>query len=460
MLSRPLPGPGIPFLLNEMNESSMSKSCLVIVSAILLALAGVQAPIARAAAFAPVDMVNLLVLQKQFAIADGLARQIAGENRRLAWLPDYVQLCKKLSAGDFRAAEGRARRLAVHYPDEPDIRHALINALWGQKKYRAALFQIERNKPLVKDRSMLAAYEAFIDEYNSINKPYGLSISVGAVPSSNVNNGTSTGTVEIGGLLFELSDDAKAHEGVNVTASVSAYYLHHLGENVDFLGKGAVHLSKSLETRDGDELTFIASPEVQVQFDSARFGVGPLVEYQLSGYDAYALRYGIGGFYRRNFRHDISLVVQAKLLRQDYFEDDFRDGHKYAFQGVVGLPLSASADGTFKLSYEREKTRRDYLDSDAYSVGFGLSNNWSGMAGLTTDLRVEYRWQNFRGDYPLTGYPRQDERLTASISISHEKLQFWGVSPSIGYEFIDNKSNVAIKSYTAHNFIIGVNRTF
>ncbi|WP_411037432.1 surface lipoprotein assembly modifier [Shinella sp. BYT-45] len=438
----------------------MSKSSLVTILAILFALSGAPVSVARAMSLAPVDMVNLLVLRKDFAMADGLARRIAGENRRLAWLPDYVRVCEMLSAGRFRAAEDRARRLAARYPAEPDIRHALINALWGQKKYRAALFQIERNKPLVKDRSMRAAYEALVDEYNAVNKPYGLSISVGAVPSSNVNNGASTDTVDVGGLSFELSDDAKAREGVNVTATASVYYLHQLGENVDILGKGAVHLAKSLQSRDRDELTFIASPEVQIQFDSARFGAGPLVEYQLSGYDAYALRYGIGGFYRRNFDHDISLAMQAKLLRQDYFEDDFRDGHKYAFQGVVGFPLSASADGTFKFSYEKEKTKRDYLDSDAYSLGFGLSNTWSRMAGLTTNLSVQYRWQNFRGDYPLTGQPRQDGRLTASISISHEKLEFWGISPSIGYEFIDNKSNVAIKSYTAHNFIVGVNRTF
>lgn len=438
----------------------MSKSCLAAVSAMLLALAGAPASLAQAASFAPVDMVNLLVLRKDFAVADGLARRIAGENRRLAWLPDYVRLCGMLSAGDFRTAEAQARRLTARYPGEPNIRHALINALWGQKKYRAALFQIERNKPLVKDRAMLAAYEAFVDEYNAVNKPYGFSVSVGAVPSSNANSGASTDTVEIGGLSFELSDEAKAREGVNVMASASAYYLHHLGENVDLLGKGSVHLAKSLESRDRDELTFIASPEIQVQFDSARFGVGPLVEYQLSGYDAYALRYGIGGFYRRNFDHDISVAMQAKLLRQDYFEEDFRDGYKYAVQGSVGFALSASANGAFKLGYEKERTRRDYLDSDAYSLGFEVSNTWSQMADLTTNLSVQYRWQNFRGDYPLTGQPRKDERLTASISISHDKLQFWGISPSIGYEFIDNRSNLAIKSYTAHNFIVGVNRTF
>ncbi len=307
---------------------------------------------------------------------------------------------------------------------------------------------------------MKATYEALVREYDTINKPYGVNVSVGAAPSTNINSGTSSRTVDIGGLPFVLDDNAREKKGINLSATATAFYSWRLGEATDLVAKGSVNVTKNIEDSEQDSLSFVLSPEVQTSFDRARFGIGPVLEYQLSGYDPYAFRYGIAAFAQVDLDATKRSTTQAKLLKQDYISEDFRDGYTFGLRNETEFKLSADTTATLISGFEREMTRRDFLDSNAFTVGAELSRHWDALGGIATTLGFEYRHQSFLGDYPLIAAPREDNRIKASVFISYDQFAFLGNKPSIGYEYVVNRSNVDMKEYVAHNFLIGVRKSF
>ncbi len=198
----------------------------------------------------PVSLIDRAIVHSDFGVAREIAAVVGTQTKQLRWLPDYVRAYNELAKGNASDAERLARKLVASDPSDARPRHLLILSLWAQQKYRPALYQIEVNRAYVSDPAMKTTYATIVREYDAINKPYGVSVSVGAAPSTNINEGTSSRTVEIGGLPFVIDDDSRQKKGINLSASATAYYSFRLGETTDLVAKGSVFSNKNLEDSD------------------------------------------------------------------------------------------------------------------------------------------------------------------------------------------------------------------
>lgn len=416
---------------------------------------------AKATQFAtPTDALNALVAQGRIAVAEETATAIAKEDARYAWLPGYIKGYGLLSAGDATGAERQARNLLRDQPHNVDIRHLLVTSLFHQKKYKAAIYHAKKNQAAIRDPRVARQYQGILDTYYAVNQPQGVNLALGAAPSSNVNRGASTRQVEVGGIPFLVNDDGVKKSGVNLMATLSAYSIHPLDEGTDLVLKGAAVLSKSLETHNLDEMTFAVSPEVQFQFDSGRFAFGPVLEYQLLGYDPYAVRYGLGATAALPFPENGRTVLQSQLVRQDFSDFDYRNGYRFRISANTDYKLTPSVRLNSIIGFERETTERPHLNYNAYTLGFGITKKWTELGGLNTGAEISHRWQNHEGFYPLLSEPRRDGKLTVALEFSHDKFEIFGVSPSFVYEYVHNASNATLNRYSAHNVRFGINRAF
>tara|TARA_B100001179_G_scaffold228151_1_gene211789 strand:+ start:384 stop:1706 length:1323 start_codon:yes stop_codon:yes gene_type:complete len=431
---------------------------LLLSAAMLCGLAG-ESPAQPSTELPPTDLVNILISKGGFDAAASAAAGIASQSRQYAWLPEYVRINRMLATGEAAKAEPHARTLLKQHPDETDIRHLLVNILIAQKKYKAARYHIGKSTGKLRDDELDATYKRYLDAYLKVHKPYGMKVSFGATPSTNANRGSAEETVDIGGLSFNLDDNAKAQEGVNLEATLSAFYLQQIGEDTDLLMQGAATLSKNTSSEDNDIVTLVASPQLQHRFDKGRFGIGPVAEYQFVGYAPYVARYGVAGSVSYKLTPDIIIQSQAKFVWQDYDKEDYRDGTKFTGLSRILFPVADQLTGDVSVRYEFERTQRDYLDSNLAGVGVGLTRKWERF-DLATSVSAEYAVREFDGNYPLAGYARKDEKLTLSVSASSNRFSIMGTRPSIGYEYVQNNSNIAIKSYNSHNILVGTKRSF
>ncbi len=65
-----------------------------------------------------------------------------------------------------------------------------------------------------------------------------------------------------------------------------------------------------------------------------------MLEYQLRGYDAYALRYGIAAFAQVDIDRNLRSTTQAKILRQNYVSEDYRDGYAVSLRNEFEVLIS------------------------------------------------------------------------------------------------------------------------
>ncbi len=109
------------------------------------------APVQQATFDEPVSLIDRAIARGEFPVASKIATAIGAADVRLRWLPDYVDGYAALAKGDATRAERISRKLVALLPADAHPRHLLIMALWEQKKYRAAMYQVEVNKPRVAD---------------------------------------------------------------------------------------------------------------------------------------------------------------------------------------------------------------------------------------------------------------------------------------------------------------------
>ena len=263
-----------------------------------------------------------------------------------------------------------------------------------------------------------------------------------------------------GGLVYRNAIDAPGRtSGMALQLDVDSDVGRWIGEDTDLLMQGAATLSKNTSSEDNDIVTLVASPQLQHRFDKGRFGIGPVAEYQFVGYAPYVARYGVAGSVSYKLTPDIIIQSQAKFVWQDYDKEDYRDGTKFTGLSRILFPVADQLTGDVSVRYEFERTQRDYLDSNLAGVGVGLTRKWERF-DLATSVSAEYAVREFDGNYPLAGYARKDEKLTLSVSASSNRFSIMGTRPSIGYEYVQNNSNIAIKSYNSHNILVGTKRSF
>lgn len=408
----------------------------------------------------PLEAVNALIAEKYFVAADNLAGSVAANARSYLWLPDYVQVYRLIEEGPTEQAEPLARNLYQRFPDNVDVRQALINALWAVKKYHRAMYYVDINDSLVSDPAVKQQYRRLKAEYENIYKPYGISLSMGAEPSTNINNGTAAKTVEVDGIRFLLDEDAQEHEGVNLSAELNGYYIHRLAEDIDLVAKGAIGFTKRLENADENILSLILAPELQWALERARWGLGPVLQYQEVGGESYIKRYGMGAFLLKNLKKNSSFLVRGQALRQDYTELDYRDGWRSNLDMRFKWRLGDSLSLSLLPGVELDRTQRRYLDYRAITLGGRIGRRFDALQGVYIELGASQRWQRYADEHPVFGKVRQDNRTVASLTFSHKRFKLFGVHPSIIFEHVRNHSNVDIYSYDANNLRFGISHAF
>jgi hypothetical protein len=378
------------------------------------------------------------------------------------------------AAGDTPGALEAARQ-AWRGADRPDLQYAASTeaaaAQFLLERRLFAQFWLRRAAQVAPNEQLRA--EA-IRNFRNVNAqtPWRLTFNFGVLPSSNVNNGSSEDTIEILGLPFRLSGDARALSGLEITASGSARY-RFAGLN----GRAAeLYLGTAVQrVRLSDEAKRQAPNAEAADYAYEVFELGLSQVLTATGRGRLRLdtlagrnRYGgeaLSNYARAGLTWDWptgeNSVSSANLSVERQVRFDNAD--RSAWIGRVGLSRTwrLGSGDLVSVSGNLRRTRSDAPDIDHRAAEIGLNYRraepFLGRFGLSGGMTLERRLYD---ENPFSADGRQDTRARATATVEFPSLDYYGFAPALTFEASRTASNITLYSTTDLGVRLGLQSVF
>lgn len=419
------------------------------------------------------------------ALVLGLAGTAAGRE------PDGALLARLLASGDY----GGARAHLAATVTEPAL-HALhrthleglIARQQGRNAEAAALFRavlaiepgfvaarVELARSLLAMRSFEGAQHHLDilalhpdDEIGSLaqsgldhiraNRGYGAQMHFSIAPSSNLNRGSSHQTFAAGGLAFAIDPDSRRTAGTAITIGGSAYHSSNLPNGQTIVASAAADLTTDIEGTRAEQISLSTGLSWQGRIGNGRFALGPIADATYRGLEPHLVRYGLTGKLDVLAGPQNLVGLSFTALGQDYASQAYRDGFRVLAGAQLTHAFSPTVRASLSVGMDIERTQRAHLDRDGVSGEVRVASDWRG--GFSTSLFARYARDQYLGNYPGTGTPRLDDRLSAGVTVSNSRIDLGGFTPALTYSYTRQFSNVSFFDHDSHDVSLGLTKAF
>lgn len=285
-----------------------------------------------------------------------------------------------------------------------------------------------------------------------------ISLSGAITPDSNINGGTSATTIDLYGLPFSLSDDARRRAGVSAIVSASIERrIRMAGPYALTAGGSAVVLDASGRTFDQTQLALFAGPEVKLA-EHARLAL--LATYRDIDF---------GGA-------DLETWRGLQLTGDAYGDPQTRwDGS--AHLDCIDSQRSAALEG-WAYGVQLGRTRflgpsalwRASLNLDAHDLASPETSYRETRLALGRLFALPFsslgylepygHQRVFEGRSAIFGVRRADREVGASLRISRRDWRIKGAFPFVQTTVSRSSSNVALGRYSRQRVEFGFTRDF
>lgn len=348
------------------------------------------------------------------------------------------------------------RSILVNHPEALRVRLELARAYFLAKDYQNA----DRQFRAVRAGNLPAAVQANIDAYlgqirRSKDWSYGFSLAV--APDTNINGASTSREVDLYGLPFRLSDDARQKSGIGAAIDANVEFAPRIAPGAR-LRLGAALKRNEYDGERFDDMTFavqVGPRLIMPRWDISLLGTGFRRWY---GGQAYA--HSLGGRVEATHYAGPRTVLNASLgaLRLEDERDESRS--RWVYTGSFGAmrQLSQTSAVTLRLGGNRQ-----VAEDDAYS-------NWTGLlsagyyrefpAGFSLYLEPSFSLADYDAPLAAFGKARSDKVGSLTAALLNRRIVFWRFTPRLAYSYTKAYSNIDIYDYDRHRVEIGLTTAF
>ena len=303
--------------------------------------------------------------------------------------------------------------------------------------------------------------------------PLQLSFQFSVVPSNDVNNGSRSDTINIAGLPFELSGDAQALSGLEISYGGEA--------RLRFSGFNDLPAQLSLRA-SSQEIILSDSAREQApdasgsdfNFSVLELGLTQVIARTPSDVlwrlDTTLGRNWFGGDQLSTYGR-VGLVqrwspgerrsVQTGFSIERNSRDDQPERSAWIARLDGSHTWARESGGAFTLSGGLRETISDSEDIDHFAVnvgaGFQLGERIARFATLSASLNYEFR--NYAGS-AFSADGREDNRFSLRTTFGFPDLNYFGFAPTLTLEALQVESNVSLFDSVDYGVRLGVRSVF
>ncbi|AEQ52965.1 surface lipoprotein assembly modifier [Pelagibacterium halotolerans] len=332
----------------------------------------------------------------------------------------------------------------------------LAKSLLATRNFEGAQHHLD-SLALNADDAIRTIAQAGLDHIRA-NRGYGAQMHFSIAPSSNLNRGSAHRIFAAGGMDFAIDPDSRRTAGTGITIGGSAYHSFSLGNGQAVIANAAVDLTTDIEGTRAEQLSLSAGLNWQGRLGNSRFGLGPIADVSYSGFDPHLVRYGLSGTLNVPVGGQNLVGLSFTVLGQDYASQAYRNGFRVLAGAQVTHAFTPAVRASLQLGADIERTQAAHLDRDGVFGDVRVVSDWRG--GFSTALFVRYARDQYLGNYPGTGTPRLDERLSAGITVSNSQIDLGGFTPALSYSYTRQFSNVSFFDHDSHDVSLGLTKAF
>ncbi len=348
------------------------------------------------------------------------------------------------------------RRLLVLEPDAERVRLELARAFFLKGDYQNA----DRQFRFARAGDIPDTAKENIDHFlGAISRlrTWTFDFGLGLAPDTNQNAATSASQVQIFGLPFTLDPNARSQSGVGLAGSASGEWSPLVSDNIKArIGAGISRVEYS--GGQFDDMTFSGYAGPQFLYPNWDFSV--LATGFQRWYANKTFVSGIGGKLAGEYGITSNILAGGSVGIQavtDRFTPQ-QSGTLYTTQAQAAYVLSPSSLAQLQIGFNRQNAR---IGAYSYS-GVWTSAAYQRDLPFGFSASVQPAWFVTRYDeaLPAFGKTRADDTLMLNATLLNRRFDYHGFTPRFSYTFTDQHSNLALYSYTRHQFQIGLTSQF
>jgi|GEM_PF-1431743 len=368
----------------------------------------------------------------------------------------FMQAMIQHARGNLDEAIRIYREVLANDPKLTAVRAELARALYDNKEDRSAAHHLFLLRASAPNTSAQRTFDAAINAIEA-RKTWSFNLWGSIAPSTNFNNGTSLEVVNVGGLDFEVGNQAREKSGIGFRGGGNVGYNLRLKKDISLIVSGGANLVQY----DG------------VQFDQTALNQTALLRYRQPKYSVAFGAVSTQGWYGADefvwsvgpqaiisylVTPKAQLYTQLKHVWTRYDVASYRDGWTSTANTQLKYALSDTTLLFAKAGMGRTRTQREHLSNWNGNGGAGFYHElpW-GLTGLA-EASVHYSVSD--GNYPLLGDQRKQTRATGRLSLTKRDFYWRGLAPQLEYTYTRNFSNDALSRYDSHGLALTVTRAF
>jgi hypothetical protein len=356
----------------------------------------------------------------------------------------------------YDAAIAYFRQILAAEPERERVRLELARAFFLQGDYDNA----ERNFRFARAGDLPVEVRANIDQYLAAIqrlKRWSYDVAIALADDTNVNGATTAHQVDIYGLPFTLSDDARATSGVGVMVDVGGEWAPLLSNTLKARIGGRV---RRLEYGGGDfdDMTVSAYAGESLLFP--RWQIDVLVTGFQRWYGNSPYSQGAGG--RVGFLYAMSQRVQIGLGL---------NGQQVSYETAIGYdgPVMST---DLQIAYTITPSsvvrliagvgeQRSEVRALANTTRWVAVNYYRDLPfGFSAGIEPALLWTEFRAPLAAFGVTRSDTTWAIKFDLLNRRLEYRGFAPRLSFIYVDQASNIELYRYSRSQIQIGLTRQF
>ncbi|HEX7952593.1 MAG TPA: surface lipoprotein assembly modifier, partial [Burkholderiales bacterium] len=342
--------------------------------------------------------------------------------------------------GRYDEAAAEFRRMLTRDPTLVRPRLELARALYMSGQYEAARYHFEQTLAAPLPEQVRRNILGYLDAIREHLPTFAFSLDL--VSDSNPKQATTSRVVQIGNLLFQLNDSARAREAQGVLLTGQGRY--------------PLPADNSLFLRGYVEYYDYAGRDLDLLYAQALGGKhvnlgGHGVDIETGGHAAiyagktlYSGAIGrVSDFIRLAPALGLNLALDAKQL--DYADYPFLDGWQHTASADLRRALDSRSSISGGIAFTLGTAREQAYAFERPALMLRYLREWQG--GWISSLSWQGAHFHFGGVDPFFGSVRTDRENLAEFGIVNRRLSYKGFSPRLTLGYADRRSNIELYSY-------------
>jgi outer membrane protein len=402
----------------------------------------------------PFDVIRALIHDRHYDEARIVGMALSEDGQIRARNLAFIDALILKHQGELAEAARRMRIVLAENPGYARVRHELAHTLYLMGDMSGARHHFEflaRTTDIEIDRSL---YDRYLMSLQT-RRPWSFSLSLGLAASTNINDGSRSDIVYIGGVPFLNENTEKSGNGISYR--LSGAYRFDLGERLALtVGSGATGASYRDSAFDRTRLESFS--ELAMRRGRWNLGAGAMAGRMLTGWSGHRWSYGPYVSARRDFGSRGVLAARLSWTRQRYDVLSSFNGSETGIALRYRRAITPRLALTAGLSAAYVDTARDF--STHTQISPDLSADYALNRLVTLHGNVSYARAAYRGNFPLEGRPREDDRIALVAAATATGLTYRGFAPRVSYGYHDVRSNIELYARRRHSLTVLLTRRY